>query len=62
METRRDLFEYIQTTEADSSSKIQNVQNNLNKIIGCEYHSDDNLDFYKPYIVLTAKYLNDEKK
>jgi len=37
----------MQTIEGDRSSKIQNMQNNLNKIIGCEHYSDDNLDSIK---------------
>jgi len=40
METRRDLFEFTQTIEGDSSSKIQYVQNNLNKVLGCEKYSN----------------------
>jgi len=48
METRSDLFEYMQTIEGNSSLKIQNVQNNLNKLFGCEhYYADDNLDCIK---------------
>lgn len=44
METRSDLFEYMQTIKGDRSSKILNVQNNLNKLFSCEHYFDDNLD------------------
>lgn len=50
METRSDLFEYMQKIEGHSNSKIQNVQNNLNKLFGCEHYSDDNLDSIKQAI------------
>lgn len=36
METRRDLFEFMQTIEGDSSTKIQYVQNNINKVFKCD--------------------------
>lgn len=50
METCRDLFEFMQTIEGDSSTKIQYVQNNINKVFKCDQYSDKILDSIKQAI------------
>lgn len=50
METRCDLFEFVQRTEGNNSSKTQHVQKNLNKMFECEQYRNIILDSIKQFI------------
>lgn len=57
MKTRCNLFEFLQTIEGDSSSKIQHVQNKLNNLFECDQYSDKILGSIKQCIYRTCSEL-----